>query len=72
MRQKLFKFLGLKIGVQNLLNQPVRLFMDLDRDEVYTPEPKYVSDIQEVARKDVMRMKYYEGMYITAGLSLIL
>lgn len=71
LRQKLLKFLAIKFSVQNILNQPVRLFMDLDQNEKYTPPAKSVTDILDGYNQDFMRIKYHEGRYYTVGLSIV-
>ncbi len=65
-RQKIFSFLGLKLGVQNVLGQSVRIFMDRNQDEKFTEESNNAANTN-----DVLRVKYNPGRYYTVGLSFI-
>jgi hypothetical protein len=66
-RQKIFSFLGLKLGVQNVLNQPVEIFMDRDQDEKFTKGNKNNPSTTD----DVIRTGFEPGRYWTFGLSFI-
>ncbi len=70
-RQKITSHIGFKFGIQNLLNAPVRMFADMNRDEKYTQASKELSNPSEVLTQDIERMKYYDGRYITCGLSFL-
>ncbi len=58
--QKIFHFLSINAGVQDLLNNPVFLVQDTDRNGKFTKDGK-----------DKLIMKYKRGPYYTFGLRII-
>jgi outer membrane cobalamin receptor len=67
LRQPVGKFLELRMGVQDLLNQPRKLYRDYDRDERYDPGKR-----NKLPQKDWLYQSYRPGSYFTVGLNLTL
>jgi outer membrane receptor protein involved in Fe transport len=64
-RQKMTKHLELRAGVQDLLNQPRRLYRDYNRDQRYNPDLW-----NKLPFKDYMFQKYKPGSYYMLGINL--
>jgi outer membrane receptor for ferrienterochelin and colicin len=69
--QRVNKFLSLKIGVQNLLNAPVIMYEDFDRDYKYTVESTTGERPDIKYHGDVIRRKYYTRPYYSIGFNFI-
>jgi TonB-dependent receptor len=76
--QRITKFLQVKIGVQNLLNQSVRWFRDTNQDTKYNEgfDPKSdflanpITGGGAGTNKDYLDMQYYPGAYYSFGVNL--
>jgi outer membrane receptor protein involved in Fe transport len=66
-RQRLTKYLELKAGVQDLLNQPRRLYRDYDRNQYWDDQRR-----TKLPNKDWMFQEYRPGSYFMLGLNLTL
>ncbi|MEN7550516.1 TonB-dependent receptor [Rapidithrix thailandica] len=72
--QRITKFLSVKIGVQDLLNQPVRLIRDEDLSGDYNPgKPKMIkqrNDAGTILYEDYVESEYKPGSYFSFGINL--
>lgn len=66
-RQRLTKYLELKAGVQDLLNQPRKLYRDYDRNQYWDDKRR-----TKLPNNDWMFQKYRPGSYFMLGLNLTL
>ncbi len=66
-RQRLTKYLELKAGVQDLLNQPRKLYRDYDRNQYWDDQRR-----TKLPNKDWMFQQYRPGSYIMLGINLTL
>lgn len=66
-RQQLTKYLELRAGVQDILNQPRKLYRDYNRDEKYNPNLW-----NKLPFKDYMFQKYKPGSYWMVGVNITL
>jgi TonB-dependent receptor len=64
-RQKITKQLEFRAGVQDILNQPRKLYRDYDRDEKYNPDRW-----TKLPFKDYTFQKYKPGSYWMLGINL--
>ncbi|GEP94434.1 TonB-dependent receptor domain-containing protein [Chitinophaga cymbidii] len=69
--QRVNKYLSIKAGAQNLLNAPMTLYEDYNRDYKYTPEQTSVKDGQTVNSGDVISRRYYQRPYYSLALNFI-
>ncbi len=66
-RQRINKYLEFKGGVQDLLNQPRRLYRDYDRNQYWDDQRR-----TKLPNKDWMFQEYRPGSYFMLGLNLTL
>lgn len=66
-RQRLTKYLELRCGVQDILNQPRKLYRDYDRDEKYRPD-----HWNKLPYRDYIFQRFKPGSYWMVGLNLTL
>ncbi len=65
LRQTITKFMELRLSVQDVLNQPRRLYRDYDRDQRYDPTKR-----NKLTHNDWMYQEYKPGTYFTLGINL--
>ncbi len=65
LRQKITKFMELRLSVQDVLNQSRRLYRDYDRDQVYNPTKR-----NKLVNNDWMYQEYKPGSYFTLGINV--
>jgi TonB-dependent receptor len=66
-RQQLTKHLELRAGVQDILNQPRKLYRDFDRDEKFNPDRW-----NKLPYKDYVFQQYKPGSYWMVGINITL
>lgn len=64
LRQRINKLMEFRIAVQDILNQPRRLYRDYDRDQVYDPDKR-----NKLRYKDWMFQEYKPGSYYMVGVN---
>jgi outer membrane receptor protein involved in Fe transport len=70
-KQRITKFLTIKAGVQNVLNQKIRYYRDADESYSYNPSPDNVvfPDGSQRGNGDYIEQQYSPGAYYSIGLN---
>lgn len=64
-RQPITKFMEFRAGVQDVLNQPRRLYRDYDRDQRYDPDKR-----NKLPQNDWIYQQFRPGRYFTVGVNI--